>query len=108
MGFLANIAMDEGLADIVLKADTGAAMSPVEDFRYYAFRSMQMRYWEDVHYQYRSGLFDDDEFAATRQTWVGNLSLSSVREFWGENRNTYSPDFVAEVDEILRDLAAND
>ena len=83
-------------------------MSPVEDLRYFAFRNMQMRYWEDVHYQYRSGLFEDDEFAATREMWIYNLSISRVRQFWDEYRNTYSPEFVAEVDEILRDLAGDE
>jgi len=108
MGWLSNLATDGELVEIILKVESGAPTSPAEEFRYFAFRNMQVRYWEDVHYQYRSGLFDDDEFTATRETWIGVLSEPRVRRFWAEYKHTYSPEFAAEIDEILRELTVNE
>ena len=59
-------------------------------------------YWQNAHYQYRMGLFDETEFEAAREAWRGALTGNSPHaEYWCENRTTYTSDFAAEIDALL-------
>ena len=60
------------------------------------------RYWENVHYQYRVGLYDETEFATQREAWRAALTGPSPHaEFWCGRRTTYSPEFAADIDSLL-------
>ena len=60
---------------------------------------IENNYWEDVHYQYRVGLYDETEFARQRLAWEASFSRSKFQKiYWCEVRLGYSPEFAAEVD----------
>jgi hypothetical protein len=60
-------ATDGALASIVLNHRAGESLSGVEQRRRASYMNAWLRYWEDVHYQYRNGLYDEGEFAQQRE-----------------------------------------
>jgi hypothetical protein len=95
-------AENEQLADIILRAESGGDLTPVEQRRYtYFFRGF-IRYIANVHYQYRLGLYDDSEYIVQRDAWAQYLSSSQpLAHVWCEYRMTVSVEVRAEIDNLL-------
>ena len=66
---------------------------------------MWLRHWENVHYQYRQGLYDESEYRAQREIWRARLQESAFRGMWARSRRTFSAPFVQEIDQIVTDSA---
>ncbi len=65
-----------------------------------------LREWENSHYQYRQGLFDQVEFEPRKLRWKFNMQSQGYREIWAETRETFSPEFRDEIDRIVEENAA--
>jgi len=89
------------LAAINLKAEAGEIMTALEARRYQLIWQATFRYWENVNYQYRNGLYDDSEYLAHREAWRQLASDPHVRDLWCERRSRYADEFVAEMDGLL-------
>lgn len=97
-----QVASDEQLAGLRRRADAGEPLTADEAYRYELITRAFFRYWEDVHYQYRIGLYDEVEFARQRDAWKGYAATSpTVVAWWCANRTAFSPDFVSDFDRIL-------
>lgn len=57
-----RIAENDDLAGIRRKADAGDSLKVDEFYRYDHLCAVFFRYWENVHFQYRNGLYDQGEF----------------------------------------------
>ena len=97
------IASNAEFNDFIHRAESGEPLSGAERQRYSSYAYARLRYWEDVHYQYRIGLFDETEFAAQRESWRAVLRQAGLRDFWGRSRSNFSPDFAAEIDALVSD-----
>ena len=101
---LSGIAENAQLASVIRRGNIGEELTPDEGYQY-LFRSQALvRYWENVHYQYRQGLYDEVEFAGQKATWQGLLARSSALvDFWctTATRMEYSPEFREEIDGLL-------
>lgn len=87
------------LADIIRRQEAGETLTPAEQFRFDRRTNALFRYWEDVHYQYRIGLYDVSEFDAHRQVWAVSFTATPyVRTYWCAVRDRYSPKFREEMD----------
>ena len=61
-----------------------------------------LRHWENVHFQYRHGTYDESEYLAQRVAWHHQLAVSSFwRQRWPNMCGMFSPEFVAEVDSLI-------
>ena len=64
------------------------------------------RIWENEWYQFKQGLFDQDEFDPRLEVWSRmlrqNKGLSNV---WKDQRLNYSPEFREQVDQLVADAA---
>ena len=61
-----------------------------------------LRYWEDVHYQFRLGLYDEVEYSKQKAAWKATFADSvGFVKYWSEVRSLYSPRFAAEIDGLL-------
>ena len=99
---LSMIASDGELANIRRRADAGEELSPDEGYRYILLTIANIRYWENVHYQYRQGLYDRVEFERQRAAIRGYIRGSArFSEYWCRNKDLYSPEFVEEVDALM-------
>ena len=104
--------------EIILKRLTDAeSLTPSEmqldDQRLTLSSSMAFRYWENVHYQYRNGMYDEDEFQAQKRAWrkamTGDTTMvGAINQFaddWPKMKDNYSSSFVALVDSFSYDQA---
>jgi hypothetical protein len=97
-----QVAGNEQLASVRRRADAGELLTPDEAYQYALITRAFFRYWEDVHYQYRQGLYDEVEFSRQRDAWKAYAAESgALVAWWCRNRSQFSPEFVAEFDGIL-------
>lgn len=97
-------ASNEQLAGILYRAHAGEELSPEEQFQFQLRTNALLRYWEDVHYQYRVGLYDETEFARQREAWRASFASSHLAQiYWCQVRTLYSPEFMSEIDKLLVD-----
>lgn len=63
---------------------------------------LAFRYWENVHYQYRHGLYDESEFSRHEDTMnaviAGNPPMA---KFWCLDRQLFSVPFMRFMDDML-------
>ncbi len=106
--------MSQGVVDLLLTEATnpelnrilnrglsGEEITGAELERLEIMMSAYFRYWEDVHYQYRAGLYDDSEFSRQKQSWANLLTSRSALEYWCGVRDRHSEAFVMEMDSLL-------
>ena len=102
---LQAIASDQGLADIVRRARFGEELGDTESTRYLFHTLATFRTFENVHYQYRLGLFDESEFAGElksfQQLVTGSVGLT---RHWCQFREVTSEEFRIQVDAVFDDL----
>lgn len=90
------------LASVLQRARAGAELTPEESFQFELRTNALFRYWEDVHYQYRLGLYDEIEFERQRDAWRASLAgFGRAVAYWCGVRPLYSPEFAAEIDGLL-------
>ena len=96
-------ANNDQLADVILRAETGDLLNDAEYFQYASGTRAMFRYFENVHYQYRQGLYDPDEFAAQLEAWrsSGYAQIPAAQSIWCESRAFFSPDFRAAFDDVV-------
>lgn len=97
------VATDRELAELIEKAQTGKLNSRAEEIQWNWWLIARVRYWEDVHYQYRLGLFDQAEFESQLKSFAENFERPEMSEWWSRRKFGYSPDFVSAMDELISD-----
>jgi hypothetical protein len=89
------------LANIVRKSYDREDLTADERFRLERLLQAYFRHWESTQYQYRVGLFDEEEYSRVREAWRLRLARPGVRELWCGGRTNYSALFVAAIDDLL-------
>jgi hypothetical protein len=90
------------LADVIYRGENGLELTPEEELQFVMRTNALLRYWEDVHYQYRVGLYDDSEFEVQREAWREAFQRSQgMLDYWCRVRRLYSPAYAREVDALL-------
>ncbi|MDH3421234.1 MAG: hypothetical protein OEQ25_10530 [Gammaproteobacteria bacterium] len=92
------------LAEIQLRANGGEQLTRLEQERLFLMAQSTFRRWENIHYQYRQGLYSEEEFAGNTRAWRGALSNRVNRQYWETRRDQFSPDFAAELDRLILDI----
>ena len=93
---------NQQLVELLQRADDGEELTSAErrqvGYRYNAL----IRYWENVHYQYRQDLYDEVEFESQRKAWRRTFEDGpSITRYWCNASSMYSPEFAAELDSLL-------
>ena len=93
---------NQQLVELLQRADDGEELTSAErrqvGYRYNAL----IRYWENVHYQYRQDLYDEVEFESQRKAWRRTFEVGpSITRYWCNESSLYSPEFAAELDNLL-------
>jgi hypothetical protein len=101
IGLLVSEATDEGLVSAVRRSFDGEELSPDDRFRLDRISRAYFRFWENAHYQYRNGLYDETEFAVAREGWKYRLGRPGVAAIWCDSVDRFSPEFVAEIERLL-------
>jgi hypothetical protein len=99
---LRDVGNNPQLADLIVRAESGDELTPAEVMQYRQRILSMLRYFENVHYQYRQGLYDEDEFSTQKEAWRKVYASSKTAvEIWCEYRMTFSIGFRAEFDNLL-------
>jgi hypothetical protein len=101
IGLLVSEATDEGLVSAERRSWDGEELSLEDQFRLDRISRAYFRYWDNMYYQYRNGLYDETEFAGSREGLRLRLSRPGVAAIWCDVVEQYSAAFVAEVERLL-------
>lgn len=82
-------------------ADDPDALSEIEEGRLYLSWVALFRIWENMHYQYRNGLFEDTEFEAEREVWRISVQGPYFQRFFCRVNAQFSPEFIQEIRELM-------
>lgn len=92
------------LSDVLYRVQSGEELSGPDLFQFQLRTNALFRYWENVHYQYRLGLYDRTEFEKQRDAWEAFFASSQAnRDYWCAVRTLYSTDFMTEMDRLMTD-----
>ena len=96
------MASNNQAAGVIRRAQAGEELTADEEQQYWLYLVANMRDWENIHYQYRHGTFDENEFGAEKIAWgaVINSNRSFVK-YWCRMRSNYTAEFVAEIESVL-------
>jgi hypothetical protein len=99
---LNSTANNSQLASVVRRGGIGEQLTDDEQFQFRLRSNALLRYWEDVHYQYRLGLYDEVEYSRQKEAWKVTFANSvGLVSYWCEVRPLYSPVFASEIDRLL-------
>lgn len=99
---LSQVAGDPQLANLIRRADNGEDLTPDEAAQYGHRSAAMFRYFENVHYQFRQGLYDESEYPAHKDAWRMFFSNSkTAAKNWCIYREIVSPAFRAEIDGLI-------
>ena len=97
---LTSIANNEQAASVSRRAKEGLELTPDEEEQYFLMFVANMRDWENIHYQYRQGMFDEEEFEAERTAWKFVINRNrSFQKNWCLTRNNFSREYVTEIEQ---------
>jgi hypothetical protein len=82
---LNSAAANSQLANVLRRGGAGEELTADERYQFRARTNALFRYWEDVHYQYRQGLYDEEEFSKHKEAWRAYLAASKgAVAYWCE------------------------
>ncbi len=91
------------LVGVLRRGSVGEPLTPDEHFQYRMRSNAMLRYWENVHYQYRQGLYDESEFASHKAAWRDTFAQSvGLSRYWCEVRGIYSVQFAVQINSLLK------
>jgi hypothetical protein len=104
---LLSLTVSDGeLSEIMIRDNAGVELTNAEASRVRSRYELGFRYWENVHYQYRQGLYDESEFSRHADTMVVVVDRTpSMVRYWCDERTLYSAPFMEFLDELLPDAA---
>ncbi len=97
------------LADLMVRADSGEELTPAEHFQYASRIRAMYRYFENVHYQYRAGLYETSEFQRQTVAWKNYVGRSEAAvEIWCSYQHTVAEDFADTLNGLLTTYRCED
>jgi hypothetical protein len=100
---LSQVATSDELSSLLVRSVSGEPLSVEETFQFQHRALAMLRYFENVHYQYRQGMYDEEEFSAQREAWRGfvNNTNTAYVSVWCAWRETFSPEFRMELEALF-------
>ncbi len=82
---------------------------PMPQDAYYLENSSRalLRLWENMYYQYQSGLFDEAELEAEMVAWDRIMRNQPINDFWNSYREEYSEGFRTVIDSLVANHRAS-
>lgn len=99
-----DIVTDAGLAEAFQRDLKGEKLSEVDRLRVLSRAYFAMRNWENIFYQYRTGMLTKDEWRGFRLNLEAICEWKTVRTVWKNEKQFFSETFQNEIEEILKNL----
>ena len=102
LSLLGTMSGNKELVKLLMKAGHGEELSGAEQYMVVVHSESTFRLWQNVHYQGRNGLYDDEEFVKHIDTMRSVLRNSPwLVDYWRVNHALYPSNFVAEIDGLI-------
>ncbi len=99
---LGQIAGNPPLAEMLVRANQGHALSPDEELMVFVHSESVFRLWQNVHYQGRLGMYDEEEFEKHLATMERVLGRSPyLVEYWCADEEVYPEEFAREINSLI-------
>jgi len=99
---LRDVGNSPQLSALIVKAENNAQLTESETLQYTRHTLSMLRYFENVHYQYRQGLYDEEEFSTQKEAWRKVYASSRpVVAIWCNFRATFPSEYRSEFDDLL-------
>lgn len=95
-----DLVADKSLTAALLKDFKEEDVDEADWVRLLARNYIAMRHYENIYYQYLTGMIEEDEWLGFRRNLKAVLQWRSMREYWANEHQYYSDTFRAEVDRI--------
>lgn len=59
------------------------------------------RMWENIHYQWTRGLFEDSEYEKEKRIWSSSMNRAPLKEQFCDSRDAFNVDFVKEMESVM-------
>ena len=90
------------LVELLIKAGQNSELSEAEQYRVVTHSESTFRLWQNVHYQGRNDLYDQEEFQKHIETMRNVMSHSPwLVEYWCNSRMLYPEEFASEIDRLV-------
>ena len=98
---------NDALTRVFSKQLTRESFDAEERTQIFKLASIEARTFENIHYQYKQGLLEKEEWIGHREAlkhrFVSTSPSSEIwKEYWQAMKSTYSADFVHEIDKVTK------
>ena len=100
------LAESDVIAGLILRRLNGETLAPDEHLRLMGMCFTTTRNWENIHYQFRSGMLTRVEWMAFRENLRALFQSPIWQEYWEGEHDIYTPAFREEVGHLLREIDA--
>jgi hypothetical protein len=99
---LSSMSSNKELVELLIRAGQGEDLTDAERRMVSVQSESVFRLWQNVHYQGRNGLYDEEEFEKHVDTMRSVLGRSPwLVIYWCDSRLIYPHKFVAEIDGLI-------
>ena len=104
-----SVSDTDDLGRIVLHADDDYdELTEVERIRFDAYAERVFNNFESVFYSYRNSMIEEDLWESWESSYLTDISRTSMRRYWQEERPQHLRDFMDFVEEFYRMHPASD
>lgn len=89
------------LAEIRLKAATGAQLSDLESLKFEGYLSALFEMTELIFMAHSKNKVDDEYMSAWDKRIQAAMSLPRIKQFWSRTKSGFRPSFVSYVDSLM-------
>jgi len=105
---LTQFSSREDVRQATHKANQGERLTWEEEQLVHSWATNTLRFWENMHYQYRQDLYEEQEFQANLADWRERLNgQSALRGEFCSNREQLSAAFFEAAEALLETPCAN-
>ena len=99
---LTQFSSREDVRQATHKANSGERLTWEEEQLVHSWATNTLRFWENMHYQYRQGLYEEQEFQANFADWRERLNnQSALRADFCSNQEQLSVPFFQAAEALL-------
>ena len=91
------------LVTAYMKIEDGTPLDPKDRYFLDNMANATLRHWENTYYQYKKGLFDQEEFDADFEVWREVTNDVNYSQHWQKMRHTYSQEFRSIIDDLINE-----
>ena len=100
-----RVQMDEEIIPLALyKNDHNLPLDDYEEYNLNLYNTFNFRDFDNSYYQYRIGLFEQNDWLAYRRIIKSLLRDSTVIKMWDKGNHAFSKEFKLEVELIRKEI----